>query len=136
MLFRSTHAITPAHLQLSDPDTPAVNLTYTVTQLPRHGRLLLGGSPLLPARPRFTQAQVDRAELAYRHDAGSAAHIDRFLFLASDGTNQGYLEYGQLRAEPAAFTIQVSPTDVTVCWGEDELVSNQARYIALTYKQP
>ncbi|XP_067085731.1 FRAS1-related extracellular matrix protein 1b [Osmerus mordax] len=107
----ATHAITSAHLQLTDPDTPAVNLTYTVTQLPRHGRLLLGGSPLLSGPPRFTQAQVDGAELAYRHDAGSTAQIDRFLFQASDGTNQGYLEYGQLRSEPAAFTIQVEQVD-------------------------
>ncbi|XP_061594087.1 FRAS1-related extracellular matrix protein 1b isoform X2 [Cololabis saira] len=108
----STAPISAEQLQLTDPDTAATNLTYTLTQLPQHGTLLLGGAPL-PSPPSFSQTDVDQMNLAYRHDPGSLAEIDRFHFLPSDGNNRGYLEFGQLREEPAMFTIQVDRVDQT-----------------------
>ncbi|KAM4548346.1 FRAS1-related extracellular matrix protein 1b isoform 2-T4 [Odontesthes bonariensis] len=106
----STAAITAERLQLTDPDTATANLSYTVTQPPRYGKLLLGGVPLT-SPPSFSQADVDALNLAYRHDPGSPAEIDRFYFLPSDGNNKGYLEFGQLREEPAVFDIQVDRVD-------------------------
>lgn len=108
----STETIGADRLQLTDPDTAAANLSYVVTQPPRYGKLLLRGGPLSPP-PSFTQADVDELHLAYRHDPGSPAEIDRFYFLPTDGTNRGYLEFGQLREEPAVFDIQVSGTRST-----------------------
>lgn len=103
----SSATITSSLLQLTDPDTPAANLTYIVTQLPTHGQLLLRGV-LLASSPGFGQTDVDQLNLVYRHVPGSPAQTDSFYFLPSDGSNAGYLEFGQLRAEPAAFIIQVS----------------------------
>ncbi|KAM3619849.1 uncharacterized protein V6R79_014624 [Siganus canaliculatus] len=108
----STETITAVQLQLTDPDTDAANLTFIITQLPRYGRLLLKGVPLTPPF-RFTQVDVDELNLAYRHDLGSPAEIDRFYFLPTDGTNRGYLEFGQLSEEPAVFNIQVEQVDRT-----------------------
>lgn len=102
----STAIITPDLLQLTDPDTHTSNLTYTVTLPPRNGDLLLRGAPLATP-PSFSQTDVDHLDLAYRHSPGSPAGLDRFHFLPSDGTNKGYLEFGQLREEPAVFSIQV-----------------------------
>lgn len=108
----STETITAEQLQLTDPDTAAANLSFVVTQPPRYGKLLLGGVPLTPPL-RFSQTDVDGLNLAYRHNLGSQAEMDRFYFLPSDGNNRGYLEFGQLREEPAAFNIQVKHTDPT-----------------------
>lgn len=102
----SMATITADLLQLTDPDTTAADLSYAVTQLPRHGRLLLRGAEL-PSPPRFSQTDVDQLNLTYHHQPGSLAQIDRFYFLPSDGHNRGYLEFGQLREEPAVFNIQV-----------------------------
>lgn len=103
----STAPITPAALQLTDPDTAASDLSFVVTRPPRHGQLLLGGVQL--ATPgSFLQSDVDRLSLAYRHAPGSPGGGDAFHFLPSDGINRGYLEFSQLRAEPAVFNIQVS----------------------------
>nr|XP_057929904.1 FRAS1-related extracellular matrix protein 1b [Doryrhamphus excisus] len=106
----ATETITADHLQVSDPDTPAANLSFLVTQLPRYGRLLLKGVPLTPPLT-FTQKDVDQHHLAYRHRLGSPAEMDRFYFLPSDGNNRGFLEFGQLREEPTAFIIQVEQVD-------------------------
>ncbi|KAF6715166.1 FRAS1-related extracellular matrix protein 1 [Oryzias melastigma] len=109
----STAAINSQHLQLTDPDTTAANLSYVVTQLPRYGDLLLRGTPLTSSPPRFYQRDVDEMNLAYRHNPSSPAEIDRFHFLPGDGSNRGYLEFGQLREEPAVFHIQVDRVDRT-----------------------
>uniref|UniRef100_A0A3B3UH26 Fras1 related extracellular matrix 1b n=1 Tax=Poecilia latipinna TaxID=48699 RepID=A0A3B3UH26_9TELE len=106
----SVATVTPDLLWLSDPDTAASNLTFVVTLLPRYGKLLLRGAPL-PSPPRFLQTDINQLDLAYRHVPGSPARPDRFYFLPSDGTNKGYLEFGQLKEDPAVFSIQ--PSTVT-----------------------
>lgn len=107
----SMETITCEHLQLTDPDTAPNNLTFIVTQLPRHGKLLLRGVAMtMPAI--FTQRDVDEMGLAYQHDPDSLEEVDRFYFLPSDGSNRGFLEFGQLRENEAIFTIQVRLTKV------------------------
>ncbi|KAM7012171.1 LOW QUALITY PROTEIN: FRAS1-related extracellular matrix protein 1b [Tautogolabrus adspersus] len=108
----STQTITSEQLQLTDPDTAAANLSFIITQPPQYGKLLLGGVPMSPPL-RFTQTDVDELKVAYRHDPSSPAEIDRFYFLATDGSNRGYLEFGQLREEPAVFNVQVQRVDRT-----------------------
>ncbi|KAJ7993225.1 hypothetical protein DPEC_G00270240 [Dallia pectoralis] len=101
--------ITQDHLELTDPDTAVGNLTYSLIQPPQHGKLLLKGFPLTVTR--FTQTDINSLDLAYQHHRGSPAQIDRFSVLPSDGTNRGYLDYGQLKEEPVVFTIQVERVD-------------------------
>uniref|UniRef100_A0A8C7RB87 Fras1 related extracellular matrix 1b n=1 Tax=Oncorhynchus mykiss TaxID=8022 RepID=A0A8C7RB87_ONCMY len=102
-------SITPDHLELTDPDTAVGNLSYALTQPPQYGKLLLKGYPL--TLPCFTQTDINNMDLAYQHYQGSLAQIDRFSLMPSDGTNRGYLEYGQLKEEPLVFTIQVEHVD-------------------------
>lgn len=100
----SMKTISTNDLKLTDPDTALENLTYIVIQSPQYGKLLLKGLPL--SKPHFTQLDINNMDLAYHHLNGRAK-IDRFTFQPTDGTNAGYLEYGQLKSEPAVFTIQV-----------------------------
>ncbi|XP_037105169.1 FRAS1-related extracellular matrix protein 1b isoform X5 [Syngnathus acus] len=113
-------AITAEHLRLSDAQASASELTFTLTRLPRYGRLLLRGIPLgsapsLLTQAGFTQADVDGRQLAYRHnpsaDPTSRPLNDSFHFLPGDGRNRGYLKYGQLRTKPAVFHIHVEHAD-------------------------
>ncbi|KAJ8277504.1 hypothetical protein GJAV_G00075890 [Gymnothorax javanicus] len=104
----ATLPISQDNLELTDPDTAASNLTYTLIQLPQYGRLLLKGKPL--SQPSFTQADINKLDLTYWHQGGPA-QIDRFTFKASDGTNRGFLLYGQLREETVTFTIEVEHVD-------------------------
>ncbi|KAI4899055.1 hypothetical protein NFI96_009052 [Prochilodus magdalenae] len=106
----STRMISSEHLQLTDPDTTFENLTYNLIQPPQYGKLLLKGFSL--SHPHFTQVDINNMQLSYQH-LNSFAKIDRFTFQPSDGTNKGYLEYGQLKEQPAVFTIQIEAIDKT-----------------------
>ncbi|KAG2466922.1 FREM1 protein, partial [Polypterus senegalus] len=95
-------------LQISDPDTPAQNLTFLLAQRPQFGQLFRRGSPL--QQRHFTQFDVDSLHMAYKH-GGGGAQIDRFSFVASDGTNSGFIVDGKMQTEPIFFMIQVEPLD-------------------------
>lgn len=107
---RTTGTISPEHLQLTDPDTALENLTYTVIQPPQYGKLLLKGFPM--SCTSFTQLDINNMHLSYQHLASEhlsyqhLAKIDRFTFQPSDGTNKGYVEYGQLKEQAVVFPIQ------------------------------
>ncbi|KAK2119770.1 FRAS1- extracellular matrix protein 1 [Saguinus oedipus] len=95
--------LSPDLLQLTDPDTPAENLTFLLVQLPQHGRLYLWGTGLL--QHNFTQQDVDSRNVAYRHSGGDS-QTDCFTFLATDRTNRGFLVNGRVWEEPVLFAIQ------------------------------
>ncbi|XP_040337212.1 FRAS1-related extracellular matrix protein 1 isoform X4 [Herpailurus yagouaroundi] len=106
----STGLLSPDLLQLTDPDTPAENLTFVLVRLPQHGQLYLRGTMLL--RHNFTQKDVDSRNVAYRH-LGGDSQVDCFTFVATDRTNQGFIVDGRVGQEPVTFTIQVDQLDKT-----------------------
>ncbi|XP_066113379.1 FRAS1-related extracellular matrix protein 1 isoform X3 [Saccopteryx bilineata] len=102
--------LSPDLLQLTDPDTPVENLTFLLAQLPQHGQLYLQGTVLL--QHNFTQQDVDSRIVVYRHSGGDS-WIDRFSFVATDMTNQGFVVDGRVWQEPVSFAIQVDQLDRT-----------------------
>ncbi|XP_032736459.1 FRAS1-related extracellular matrix protein 1 [Lontra canadensis] len=102
--------LSPDLLQLTDPDTPAENLTFVLARLPQHGQLYLRGTVLL--QHNFTQRDVDSRDVAYRH-LGGDSRADCFTFVATDRTNQGFVVEGRVGQEPVSFTIQVDQLDKT-----------------------
>ncbi|EPY74767.1 FRAS1 related extracellular matrix 1 [Camelus ferus] len=110
----ATGLLSPDLLQLSDPDSPVESLAFVVAQRPRHGQLQLRGALLL--QHNFTQRDVDSGRVAYRHSGGDA-QTDRFTFVATDGTNQGFLADGRVRQEPVSFTIQAMGLLKNGCYG-------------------
>ncbi|TRZ17332.1 hypothetical protein HGM15179_009781 [Zosterops borbonicus] len=120
--------LTPDVLQLSDPDTAKENLTFLLAQLPQYGRLYYHGAVLL--QYNFTQQDVDTRDVAYKHGGGNS-QIDRFTFVATDRTNQGFIVNGKVQSEPVAFTIQVDHLDKIApkiihlhCFSDVELLKN------------
>ncbi|XP_036917837.1 FRAS1-related extracellular matrix protein 1 isoform X2 [Sturnira hondurensis] len=106
----ATGLLSPDLLQLADPDTAAENLTFLLAQLPQRGQLYLQGTALL--QHNFTQRDVDSRSVAYRHSGGDS-QADRFTFVATDGSNQGFVVDGRVWQEPVSFTIQVDQLDKT-----------------------
>ncbi|NXA13983.1 FREM1 protein, partial [Sapayoa aenigma] len=126
----ATAFLSPDVLQLSDPDTAKENLTFLLTQLPQYGHLYYRGAVLL--QYNFTQQDVDNRDVAYKHQGGDS-QIDRFTFVATDRTNQGFIVNGRVQTEPVAFTIQASvdhldktsPKIITLrCFSDVELLKN------------
>jgi hypothetical protein len=75
--------ITSAMLQVSDVDSTAAQLVYTVTNVPANGLLALNGTPLV-VNQTFTQADINGGALTYAH-LGSETLSDSFAFTVSDG---------------------------------------------------
>ncbi|XP_029861137.1 FRAS1-related extracellular matrix protein 1 isoform X6 [Aquila chrysaetos chrysaetos] len=120
--------LSPDVLQLSDPDTAKENLTFLLAQLPQYGHLYYRGAVLL--QYNFTQQDVDNGDVAYKHRGGNS-HIDKFTFVATDRTNQGFIVNGRVQIEPVAFTIQVDHLDKMApkiihlrCFSDVELLKN------------
>ncbi|MFH1568438.1 MAG: Ig-like domain-containing protein [Gemmatimonadota bacterium] len=96
----ATAALTPLHLQATDPDHGPAELAFAVVTGPAHGALTLDGSAVGPGEG-FTQADIDAGRLAYAHDGGELPG-DSFTFTAAD-------EYTTL--PEAVFSIAVSPVN-------------------------
>ncbi|WP_254509452.1 beta strand repeat-containing protein [Anatilimnocola floriformis] len=77
-------AITSTNLLASDAESPATNLTYTLSSVPANGTLALSGTPLA-LNGTFTQANINSGLLTYSH-SGSETTSDSFMFTVSDGT--------------------------------------------------
>ncbi|MEX0270554.1 Ig-like domain-containing protein [Leptolyngbyaceae cyanobacterium UHCC 1019] len=72
--------LSPSLLLISDVDSPAVSLQYSITNLPTNGTLLLAGT----ATSTFTQSDVFNGLVRYQHN-GSESPFDRFTFTVTDG---------------------------------------------------
>lgn len=76
--------ITTAALQVSDSDTAAANIVYSITGNPANGRLELSTAPGIIITG-FTQSDIDNNRLRYIHD-GTETLADSFTFSVTDGT--------------------------------------------------
>jgi len=72
--------LTPVMLLISDVDSPAVSLQYSISSVPTNGTLLLAGT----ATNTFTQNDIFNGLVRYQHN-GSEAPFDRFTFTVTDG---------------------------------------------------
>lgn len=87
-----------AILGVSDPDTAATAIVYTLSSAPVYGSLVRG-SQTLGTNDTFTQDQVTSGQIVYRHN-GSESVNDVFVFRVSDG---------QSPAIPGIVNITVNP---------------------------
>jgi hypothetical protein len=71
-------------LQVSDVDSSASEIIYTLTSLPEHGWLQRDGTSLSVGET-FTQDELNRDQIRFLHD-GSEWSSDGFMFTVSDGS--------------------------------------------------
>lgn len=105
----SIKVITPFELDVTDPDTNARSIIYTVTRLPKHGTMLAGDR----TSPRtFTVDDVRSGRVMYRHD-GSETASDSFSITVSDGAHDAfYIADSSLPTRSAQqVLIEVVPVD-------------------------
>ena len=90
----STLTITPAMLQVTDPDTPAANLTYSLTAVPNpaDGYFKLNGQTLVVGAS-FTQADIAAGNLVYV-TLSNTPRTDSLSFTVKDG---GFRIYPDVR---------------------------------------
>ncbi|NET29859.1 cadherin-like domain-containing protein, partial [Okeania sp. SIO1I7] len=95
-------AISNAVLTVTDPDNTSDEVTYTVTELPTNGQLLLDGAPVA-VNGMFTQANINAGLLTYQNTAGGNEQSDNFTFTVSDG------EGGEIAATSFDITVNQTP---------------------------
>lgn len=71
------------HLNAIDSDNNENQLRYRLRESVTHGQLMRG-SRILEAGDVFTQADINRGLISYKHD-GNEEHHDQFRFVVSDG---------------------------------------------------
>ncbi|XP_050400427.2 FRAS1-related extracellular matrix protein 1 [Patella vulgata] len=103
VLQGTEEVITPHHIKATDPDTDALNLTYTIAKPPTYGNLSNRGVMITHT---FTQTDIDRGFITYTSD-GSRAGLDNFLFTLSDGKHSTFLINNTAQTQPAMSSIFV-----------------------------
>ncbi|HEX3029216.1 MAG TPA: Ig-like domain-containing protein [Clostridia bacterium] len=97
------NAIAKGNLEITDVDTAASSITYTLTVMPTNGTLKKSGTTLNTTTNRtFTQDDINNNRLTYTHD-GSETTSDSFKFTVSDGAGGSIVE--------TTFAIMVSPVN-------------------------
>lgn len=84
-----TKGIGPDVLYVSDPDTPAGNLVFTIKKLPTFGKMyknISGTWTEFTLSTSFTQTDVNNGLLKYTNDGSENAN-DSFTFSVTDGVN-------------------------------------------------
>jgi ELWxxDGT repeat protein len=79
----ATASITSSLLQVTDTDSSAAQLTYTLSNLPTNGILRLNGTALSSGQT-LTQDDINNSRVSYQHN-GSETTIDSLSFTVSDG---------------------------------------------------
>lgn len=91
--------IAQAKLEVTDVDTAAASITYTLTAAPANGTLKKSGTAL-GVNGTFTQDDINNSRITYTHN-GSETASDSFTFTVSDGAG------GNIGA--TSFNITVTP---------------------------
>uniref|UniRef100_A0A8C4U634 VWFC domain-containing protein n=1 Tax=Falco tinnunculus TaxID=100819 RepID=A0A8C4U634_FALTI len=107
--------ITEFELKATDADTEAESITFTVTQLPRHGLIeRTSNGQHYHQASTFTMDDIYQNRISYSHD-GSNSLKDRFTFTVSDGTNPFFImEDGGKKvvtAAPQRFKVDILSVD-------------------------
>jgi hypothetical protein len=98
ILHRGSGAVIAiSKLETTDVDDSPIDLVYTVTSVPTHGTLLVGGMPAT----QFTQQQINADLVSYQHD-GTATVTDSLGLTVDDGEGTASSGTFQITIRPFA----------------------------------
>ncbi|HEY9630487.1 MAG TPA: cadherin-like domain-containing protein [Coleofasciculaceae cyanobacterium] len=99
VLSGGTGAIANTRLRTTDNQQAANQITYTLTDTPKSGKLLLNGSSLTIGA-KFTQAQIDGGQVGYRNEFGikriTSSPSAGYDSLKISGLNAVWLDQGEI----------------------------------------
>ncbi|TMW13763.1 Ig-like domain-containing protein [Alloalcanivorax gelatiniphagus] len=102
-------------LQAGDYTIPGERITYTLTQTPANGQLMLDGV-VLGMYDSFTQADVEAGRVTFQHDGGED-HQSGFNFIVTDGG--AFSDTGR-------FTLDSTPINDPPVAGDSERLISEA----------
>lgn len=76
--------ITNDYLHAKDQEQGPENLTYEIVEMPKLGELVCEGSGVLKGGAHFTQQDIDKGKISYRHTSETIGK-DCFIFTVNDG---------------------------------------------------
>ncbi|XP_048388259.1 FRAS1-related extracellular matrix protein 2-like isoform X1 [Stegostoma tigrinum] len=85
MFERDTYIITSAELDATDPDTDGPQITFTLSQLPKHGQLQYAGVTITEGEA-FNLNDISNGKIAYVHN-GDESTGDSLKIDVSDGVH-------------------------------------------------
>ncbi len=95
----TTALLTSAELLASDVDHDTGQLVFTVMTAPANGALLLDGIVPLDSSATFTQENIDKKQVVYRHD-GSETKLDSVVFDFTDGESPAQRDSALIAIRP------------------------------------
>lgn len=109
--------ITRDDLLTEDADTPADQITYSVTRLPNNGRLAFNDNPTQQIR-EFTQEDVNLNRVMFISDG--SRDDGAFYFRVSDGAFRPYLKNFSIRVVPLRVSVRTN-SPVKLVQGESSV---------------
>ena len=110
---QSGRLIESTFLLSEDANNTATELVYTLVKLPEQGSLFLNET-LLEVGAQFTQNDIDKGFLKYKHESDATTGADQFSFTVTDG------EGGWIGITP--FDIFINPDETVV--GTNNFIKN------------
>ncbi len=109
----STGAAAGAHLIFKDDDNTTIQRQYRITTATAHGQLLLNGIAL-GVNSVFTQDDLDKGRITYKHDGSEDTLSDKFSYVVSDGdfsANDGQSFAQGTATTSSDFLIEIRPAN-------------------------
>lgn len=113
--------VSKTNLEVTDVESAATAITYTLTATPTNGTLANNGTPLA-ANGTFTQADINDGKITCTH-AGGGAGTDSFYFTASDGDGG---------TVTGSFAIIIEDATCTISFGTHPATSTSVIYGSIT----
>lgn len=116
----ATRTLSSATLNATDEDNEDTELTYTITDTPDLGNVVLNGTAL-GVGGTFTQDDINEDRVAYTNTSGAEGAVDTFTFILSDGLAEINTDSG-FKPLTVEFVLEPVPTPDAV---DDNISANE-----------
>ncbi|MFT4554001.1 MAG: hypothetical protein ACI9S8_002646 [Chlamydiales bacterium] len=123
----NTVEVTNDYLLASDQEQGPDQLTYEIVEMPKFGELTCEGSGVLKGGARFTQQDIDKGKISYRHTSKTIGN-DSLTFTVSDGEG-GVTERKTINVVSLQIGEALPAIGHSIVEGDSEEKSNQEKKV-------